>query len=219
MTTWLPVVGTCALVSAAITIGAHYLHPPRLLLIGIFKPLTTILILATALLPGRLSTDPYARAIAAGLVFSLVGDVLLVLPDRFLHGLGAFLLAQCAYIVAFHAGAQAPGIAGVVLVLAGVAAGTLWYLWPALDRALRAPVTVYVIMIALMAALAIGRLLAQPSTPALLAAMGATLFLCSDAALAVNRFRRPFQLAELGVLATYFVAQLLIALSVWQPAA
>ncbi len=214
MTTLLPVVSISALMSAAITIGAHYLHPPRLRIILVFKPLTTILILVAALLPGTVRTDPYARAIAAGLVFSLAGDVLLQLPGRFLHGLGAFLFAQIAYIVAFHSGAQATGFAAVVAVLAGVAAGMLWYLWPALDLPLRAPVAVYVIMIECMTALAVGRLLEQPSTPTLLAAGGAILFMCSDAMLAINRFRRPFRLAELGVLATYFVAQLLIALSI-----
>ncbi len=214
MTTLLPAVSLSVMVSAAITIGCHYLHPPHLRIIFVFKPLTTILILVAALLPGTLRTDPYARAIAAGLVFSLAGDVLLELPDRFLYGLGAFLLAHIAYIVAFHSGAQAHAIAAVMAMVGGVAAAMLWYLWPALDRALRAPVAVYVIMIGCMTALAIGRLLSQPSAPALLAAGGAMLFMCSDAMLAVNRFRRPFRLAELGVLATYFVAQLLIALSV-----
>ncbi len=214
MTTLLPVVSIFALASALITIGGHYLHPPRFVIIIVFKPLTTILILVVALLPGTLRTDPYARAIAAGLLFSLAGDVLLQLPGHFLHGLGAFLLAHIAYIVAFHSGAQANGLAAVVAVLAGVAAGMLWYLWPALDRPLRAPVALYVIMIECMTALSIGRLLGQPSTPTLMAAGGAVLFMCSDAMLAINRFRRPFRLAELGVLATYFVAQLLIALSV-----
>ncbi len=214
MTTLLPAVSISALVSAAITIGGHYLHPPRFAIIIIFKPLTTILILVVALLPGTLRTDPYARAIVAGMVFSLVGDVLLQLPGRFLHGLGAFLLAQIAYIIAFHAGAQARDFGAVVVAVAVVAAGMLWYLWPALDRPLRAPVALYVIMIEGMTALAIGRLLGQPSTPTLLAAGGAILFMCSDAMLAINRFRRPFRLAELGVLATYYAAQLLIALSV-----
>ena len=210
----LPILSIAALVSAGITISGHYLHPARPLLIGIFKPLTTILILTVALLPGTLGSDPYARAIAAGLFLSLIGDIFLVLPDRFIHGLAAFLLAQIAYIVAFHSGAQAPGFPLAVLVLAGVAAGMLGYLWGALDAGLRLPVSVYVIMIELMTALAIGRSMQQPSTAALLAAIGATLFMCSDAMLAINRFRRPFHWADLGVLATYFVAQLLIARSV-----
>lgn len=214
MPTLLPVVSLLALVSAAITIAAHYLEPPRTLLIVIFKPLTTALILAVALLPGTLRSDWYARLIAAGVVFSLVGDVFLVLPGGFRHGLGAFLLAQIAYIAAFHRGALSAGIIVPALVLAGVVAGMLWYLWPALDRGLKAPVAFYVMMISLMAALAIGRALAQPTSSALLAAGGAALFLCSDATLAVNRFRRPFRLAELVVLATYFTAQWLIARSV-----
>lgn len=214
MLTLLPVISIAAMLSAGITIRAHYLHPPRLLLIGIFKPLTTILILAAALLPGTFQADPYARLIAVGLIFSIIGDVLLVLPDRFLQGLAAFLLAQIAYVVAFHSGVRAAAFPLVALVLAGVAAGMLRYLWGALDSQLKLPVTAYVIIIELMTALAIGRLLQQPSASTLLAAAGAVLFMGSDAMLAINRFRRPFHRAELWVLATYFTAQLLIALSV-----
>ncbi len=214
MTTLLPVVSLSVVLSAALTIRGHYLHPPRRLLIAIFKPLTTILIIAVAMLRGTFLTDLYARAILAGLVLSLIGDIFLVLPDRFLHGLGAFLIAQIAYIVAFHGGARSPAFPMVVLVLGGVAAGMLRYLWSGLSRELRGPVAVYVATIALMAALAVGRALAQLSMPAALAGLGAILFMCSDATLAVSRFRRPFRLAELVVLATYFAAQLLIALSV-----
>lgn len=212
--TSLPVAGIPVLVSAALAIAGHYLHPPRPLLIFVFKPFTTILILGVALLPGTLPDDPYARAIAVGLVFSLAGDVLLMLPGRFLYGLGAFLSAHIAYIVAFHGGAQAPGFPVVALVLGAVAAAMLWYLWPTLEPPLKAPVTVYVIIIAAMTALAFGELLAHRSAPALLAAVGAILFMCSDGALALNRFRRPFRLAELVVLATYFSGQWLIASSV-----
>jgi uncharacterized membrane protein YhhN len=102
----------------------------------------------------------------------------------------------------------------VALVLASVVAGMLWYLWEALDSWLNAPVTLYVIIIELMTALAISRFLHDPSTPTLLAAVGAVLFMCSDAALAINRFRKAFHQAELWVLASYFTAQLLIALAV-----
>jgi len=45
-------------------------------------------------------------------------------------------------------------------------------------------------------------------------AFGAFLFLASDAVLAVNRFRRPFRLAQAVILSSYFAGQLMISLSV-----
>jgi uncharacterized membrane protein YhhN len=47
-----------------------------------------------------------------------------------------------------------------------------------------------------------------------LAALGAMLFVASDSMIAINRFYGRFRLADLLILATYFVAQWLIALSV-----
>lgn len=47
-----------------------------------------------------------------------------------------------------------------------------------------------------------------------LAAVGGVLFVASDSALALDRFRRPFRGAQPLVLATYWAAQTLIALSI-----
>ena len=47
----------------------------------------------------------YAGFILAGLVFSLAGDVFLMLPsDQFMAGLVSFLIAHLFYIAAFTAG-------------------------------------------------------------------------------------------------------------------
>ena len=45
-----------------------------------------------------------ASAVLAGLGLSLVGDVALMIPQGFLAGLVAFLLAHLAYLVAFTRG-------------------------------------------------------------------------------------------------------------------
>ena len=88
------------LLSALLAIAAHLLHRPWL--IYLFKPLTTLLIFAFALLPGTFPTDNYTRAIALGLIFSLAGDIFLMLPgDYFLHGLVSFLIAHLWYWTAF----------------------------------------------------------------------------------------------------------------------
>jgi len=57
-------------------------------------------------------------------------------------------------------------------------------------------------------------ILALGSVTALAAAAGAGLFVVSDGVLAIDRFRWPFRAARAVTLATYWSAQLLIALSV-----
>ena len=93
----------------------------------------------------------------------------------------------------------------------------LAYLWQGLsDATLKGAVVAYLLVIVAMAWRAAVRTQspAVPGAGALAAAAGACLFLASDSILAVDRFRRPFRAAEPVVFATYWAAQLLIALSV-----
>jgi len=64
-------------VIAAIAIAGEY-RPTRTL-VYVFKPLTTILIIALAVLAGQ-AEAAYQRLIVLGLVLSLAGDVFLMLP-------------------------------------------------------------------------------------------------------------------------------------------
>ncbi len=211
----LALVSLAVVFSAVLTILAHYLVPPRPWLIYVFKPFTTILILAAALLPGTLLAEPYARLIALGLLFSLCGDIWLMLPgNRFLYGLISFLLAHVCYIFAFLAAGPAHSFPWMALPLSVIGAIILVYLWPGLSPSLRSAVSLYLGAIVLMAALAASRFVARPSVGTISAAIGALLFMASDAMLAIDRFRRPFHLARAAVLGSYFAGQLMIALSV-----
>ncbi len=69
----------------------------------IFKPLTTILILGIALtLPDPISSF-YRLMVAIGMLFSLGGDIFLMLPgNTFVFGLVSFLVAHLFYIVAYQ---------------------------------------------------------------------------------------------------------------------
>ena len=211
----LPVISLAVILSTGLTIVAYYLRPPRPILIYVFKPLTTILILAAALLPGTFAADSYARAIWLGLVFSLLGDIWIMVPgNRFLFGLASFLLAHVCYIFAFLTHAPASGFPWPVLPLAFIGVIILVYLWPALSAGLKGAVSLYFAVIVVMATLAASRALAHFSTDTLSAGIGALLFMTSDAILAIDRFRRPFHLAQAALLGSYFAGQLLIALSV-----
>lgn len=181
----------------------------------VFKPLTTVLILALALVLPVPGAEAYRWMIVGGLVFSLAGDVFLMLPeDRFIGGLASFLVAHLCYIAAFGSRAGQPGDALFVLGILEVYGVVLMaVLWRHL-RKLKAPVAVYAVVLLAMAWLAAEAWAETGGRAAMLAAVGAGLFVVSDSALALNRFRRPFAAAQAAVLSTYFAAQTLIALSV-----
>ncbi len=202
--------------AAAVAIRAAYRGEQRG--VYVFKPLTTILVLAAAVLVVTPADPRYQTLILAGLALSLAGDVFLMLgASRFLPGLACFLAAQLVYAWAFTT--SAPFRAGQLWWAAPFAFFALMVvltLWKGLPGpTLRGAVVVYAAAIGLMAWRAAVRVGAPGVAPwsGAAALAGACLFLASDAVLAVNRFRQPFRLGEPVTLATYWAAQFLIALS------
>jgi uncharacterized membrane protein YhhN len=178
------------------------------------KPVATALLVAVALTSAPPLHRIYKTLVAAGLMFSLAGDILLMLPgDRFVLGLASFLVAHLCYTVAFfHArgGGLEPRFA-VPFAIFG--AGMLAFLWPGL-AILKVPVACYVVVIQTMAWQAWATWGVTRRRGALLAAFGAGVFLASDSLLALDRFHEHFAGARVGVMATYYLAQWLIASSV-----
>jgi uncharacterized membrane protein YhhN len=171
-------------------------------------------VLSLALQSSASTSSLYAWLIVAGLLFSLAGDILLMLPsDRFAAGLASFLVAHLFYITAFAADAgfgSAP-LALLPFVLGSAALYPL--LRPNLGR-LEIPVLLYMLVIAVMAWQAVARWLVVGQLGALLACIGAVLFVVSDALLALDRFHRRLPAAPALKLGTYFSGQWLIALSI-----
>ncbi len=200
-----------ALASALLNLAAEYRGPRWL--VYVTKPLTTTLLLLAAAAV-HVGDPPYQIAIVAGLACSLAGDVFLMLPrDHFVAGLASFLCAHVAYIVAFTRGAALGARPLLAIPYAVAAACVLALLWPRLGR-LRAPVVVYVAALVMMAWQAAARAAIDDRRAAYAAALGAALFVVSDAMLAIARFRRPFCAAQAVVMSTYVAAQALIAYSV-----
>lgn len=152
------------------------------------------------------------RWMAAGLLLSWVGDVLLLKgndPLFFMSGLGSFLLAQLSYARSF---AKMPGnLSGLLrqkpvwaLPVLAVAVGMLWWLFPSLGD-LRLPVTIYVGAISLMVLSALHFGYQQPGGMWLI--LGASCFMLSDALLAVNKFALPIPQAGFWIMLTYGAAQ------------
>ena len=199
--------------SAALAAWGQYSLARRSLVFA-FKPLTTALICGLAILPAQTFGGRYGWAVLAGLVFSLAGDVCLMLPqDRFREGLGAFLLAHLCYLVAFTADTAFLAAALPFLCWLAIGAALLRLLWPGIPPGLRLPVLAYVLTLLCMAAQANARAIRLTGVSALLASAGATLFVLSDGLLALDRFRRRFRSARALVQITYFAAQWLIAAS------
>jgi uncharacterized membrane protein YhhN len=207
----IPALGTALLASGAATILADYAG--RRSVVYVCKPLAIVLAMTIAGTAAGGPAPPYRALILAGLTCSLVGDVLMMLPDkRFTAGLASFLAAHVCYIAAFAGAAAAPAPALLLLSAAAIGAAVTVPLWPHLGR-LRHPVLVYVGALVALLWQAGGWAATSGAANAQLAAGGAFLFTISDAVLAHNRFRRPFRAAQALILSTYFVAQGLIAMS------
>jgi uncharacterized membrane protein YhhN len=197
----------------AILAGPGALAQPWLLYL--FKPLTTLLVIAYAW-PRGADAPRLRHWVLVGLALSLIGDVALMWPKQgFLPGLVAFLLAHLAYIVAFTRDARFAAAPPVFALYALAAGGLLAVLWPGVPQPLRGPVLAYVGCLACMAAQAGARWwVHRGEADALLrrrAAIGGALFVCSDALLAFDRFHAPLPAAGLWILGTYWAAQWCIA--------
>ena len=199
------------IVSALLHLRAEVYGPRRN--IYLFKPLTMVFIILIALQTKHNVSPFYKYAIVGGLLFSLAGDIFLMLPtDRFIAGLVSFLLAHLFYIAAFtFEDAHAPNFLYAIPFLV-YGAVMLRILLPGL-ASMKAPVMIYMLVIIVMAWQALNRWAGTAEQGSALAFAGALLFVASDSLLAVNRFKKRIRGAQAFIMSTYFMAQWLIALS------
>lgn len=198
--------------SALLHIRAEYKGPR--VYVYLFKPLTMVFIILLALQGERPDASLYKYAILAGLGFSLVGDIFLMLPlKRVIEGLVSFLVAHLCYIVAFSAGIRL-SVSSFLLALFLLYVIIMFaILFPHLGK-MKLPVLVYELVIVMMAWRAVERWVQIGDAGALLVLTGAILFVISDSAWAINQFVRRYKSAQALILSSYFCAQWLIALSV-----
>jgi uncharacterized membrane protein YhhN len=182
----------------------------------LLTPLVTIAIVCVVLLGMlKVRVTPFAAWVFLALVFSLVGDTLLMIEesDHFTHGLVFFLLAHLCYIGAFSTGYEFRSwqlILAGVQILAALAFGAR--IWKGLG-AYRAPVVVYLSAITVMVFFACAAFAGGLTERAVLLSVGALLFALSDAALALNKFVVTIPHSTVLTWILYAPAQFLIALS------
>ncbi len=189
----------------------------------IFKPATLVAVLIAAWM---LTYEPHdawqARFFLPGLVFSLAGDVFLMLPGKrfFLHGLVSFLLGHLCYIVGLSP-TLPPWLALIPLIVV-VTVGVVLY--QAIVTGLRrqgqtellVPVALYSLVLSLMLFSAWATLFRPGWTPLRrgLVIVGASLFFGSDTMLAWDRFVVSSSWLRMLVIVTYHLGQVALAASI-----
>ncbi|XP_072550427.1 lysoplasmalogenase [Salminus brasiliensis] len=155
--------------------------------------------------------------VAGGLLLSAGGDSCLIWPGLFLHGMGCFALAHLLYSLSFLSSRYTPhsypssGVYILYLLQWGITGAAYVYLLPFLQKSPEPNVFVpavgaYAFLIVVMATLG-----ARTRRP--LVMLGGLVFMASDLTLALQHFK-VIESLEYGrhiVMATYYLAQLLIA--------
>ena len=155
-----------------------------------------------------------------GLIFSLAGDVLLMLSlERFfLIGLVAFLLAHLAYVIGFNIPLPEFSFWGIVFAVM-VSLGGARIIRRILDALaskgqarMRTPIIIYSTVISIMLLSAMIKLMdiTWDANAALLVSGGAFLFYISDIILAWNKFVTPIQHGRIYNIAAYHLGQIML---------
>ena len=198
-------------ISAILCIRAKYTGSINQLIL--FKPLTLLLILFMIFTQGW-DMNNYKILIICGLIFSLIGDLFLIFPEKhFTKGLVSFLIGHLCYIFAFTVSSGLPKSIWILIPIIIVGIIYLVTILPHTGK-LKIPVAIYITIIIVMGWFAIERYTNLQTIGSLYGTIGAIFFIISDAVLAYNKFKNQFYYAELIVLSSYFIAQWLIALSV-----
>ena len=189
------------------------------------KPLLMPLLMAYYI-SRRSKLEKYDYLILSALLFSLAGDVLLMVTwtgrDLFVFGLAAFLVAHVFYISAFRSemGAartllkEQPVLALGVILYGMVLLGLLNRTGGPSFAEYQLPVVLYAIIILGMLLTALNRKNEVDHDSFRLVAAGAAIFILSDSIIAVNKFTDLFSslplFPRLAIMATYGIGQYLI---------
>ena len=180
----------------------------------IAKPATTSLIILLALFQGPNIYDTYKILILAGLLFSLIGDIYLMLPtDKFIQGLASFLIAHILFIAAII---SVFGVYMDIFLMIPAAVILILYLWVLLPKTkeLKFPVVVYALVLFVFMWQTTGRFYYLAGMSSFYSFVGMILFVVSDSILGYSRFVRNLISAKLLIHLTYWGALVFLALSI-----
>jgi len=180
------------------------------------KPLICISLIAYLWISTGLKSV-FQKLIAAGLFFGWLGDIFLMLPNKFLFGLAAFLIGHILYVIAFIRQTSPFALTRdkLYILVAGFLAVYSYYFYTILAPSLgveKYPVIAYIIVIALMGLFSYTRKHHTNTSSFLLIFLGALLFIVSDSILAANKFVAYIANSGLMIMCTYMLAQYAITL-------
>ena len=187
------------------------------------KPLILIgLILYFFQITKPIASTLLIKSILSALIFSWIGDILLMWPHLFVYGLGSFLMAHICYIIGFKLAQKSETRIQQVdfvrtfffnLPIYLVAAFTFYLINPNLGN-MKVPVITYIIVIVSMVATARDRFKKCDSASFWQVFIGAVLFFISDGIIALSKFYQAFPESGVLIMGTYATAQLLIIMGI-----
>ncbi|SHL84267.1 lysoplasmalogenase [Flavobacterium saccharophilum] len=163
------------------------------------------------------------KALLAALLFSWIGDVILLFADiaeiYFILGLVSFLTAHIIYCVLFNKQIKSRVHKNKItfaigsLLVAFYLIGMLSILLPSLGD-LKIPVIIYASVISIMLLFAFNGFLVWQKPGNKYIFVGAIVFVISDSILAINKFYAPVERSSFFIMLTYLVAQYLIVVGI-----
>lgn len=163
------------------------------------------------------AADGPRPAVVMALVFSLMGDMLLIRSSWLVYGGFAFGFAHIMYIAAYWGQIDFSAIPAWAFIVAALCYavlifGMLRFLWPYVSKKLRVAGTAYLTNIGVMSYFALLQLLSLKSGAATLVYAGSCIFILSDFMLLIRNFHAHTNIKHKPfiVMLTYIVAQALI---------
>lgn len=176
----------------------------------ILKPACTSTIIAYSLSYRNITLKKYPLQISIGLFFCLLGDSFLLLETFFIYGLVSFLIAHLIFLFAFIKWQGWQWRPKIILVLLPITAAIFIFISKDLDD-LYIPVIIYLIIILLMSWQGWAMTLNPKLKQHRFLGLAVSLFLFSDALIAINKFSYNFSFSGALILSSYWLSIYLIA--------
>lgn len=201
-------------------------HEEKYLLADILKGTASLMFVLIGYTAFQTVNNPFNRQFFFGLLFGMIGDILLnlryVFPKQgqkiFLAGIVAFLIGHILYLLALIPQARHVWIWCCIAAGALVAAGLLAYIFKTMEvkKAFKIFGVFYLGAVFIMTAIALGIAFFTPSRRAIIYAIGAVLFTASDVVLIFNTFSGVTKFSlRIANLTLYYIGQILIACSLF----
>ena len=219
----------CLLILLGLVLQALFIkveHEEKYLLADILKGSASLIFVLIGYQAFLVTSNAFNRLFLYGLIFGMIGDILLnlryVFPKHgqkiFLVGILAFLIGHILYLLALIPQARHVWIWYCIAIGAFAAICLLIYIFRTMEvkPAFKIFGVFYLGAVFIMTAIAIGIAIFVPNRRSILYAIGAILFTASDVVLIFNTFSGVTKFSmRIANLSLYYLGQILIACSMF----